>query len=199
LVEAARRFDPDRGVRLGTYAAWWIRAYMRRHTLDNRRIVRAPSSRKGRTVLANLRKTQRDLTRQNGAPPSADLVAETLGVSVRDVEEVEAVLSNRDLSVGLHDKAIDIAAEGPSPEGMVADTEDHARSVGLLRQAFELLTNRERQILKGRYLMGELASLASLGRELGLSRERIRQLELQAQTKIRNALSFRGAFAESQA
>ena len=88
LVEAARRFEHERGVRLAAYAAWWIRAYMRRYTIYNRRIVRTPSSRHGRRLLANLRKTQRALTQQFGERPDADLVAKTLHVGVLDVEEM---------------------------------------------------------------------------------------------------------------
>ena len=188
LVEASRRFDPERGVRLAAYAAWSIRAYMRRHTLDNRRIVRAPSSRHGRTVLANLRRTQRDLTQACGGPPAPEAVARVLGVGVRDVEEMESALSNRDVSVGPHDKALEVPSESPSPETLVAEHEDRQYREGALGRAFESLTARERRILKERYLSGELTSLASIGRELGLSRERVRQLELQAHAKIKRAI-----------
>ena len=106
LVEAARRFDPERGVRLAAYAAWWIRAYMRRYTIFNRRIVRTPSSRHGRKLLANLRRTQRELAQQTGEAPDAETVAEVLGVGVRDVEEMEAALSGRDVPCGHDQKAV---------------------------------------------------------------------------------------------
>ena len=85
LVEAARRYDPERGVRLAAYAAWWIRAYMRRYTIFNRRIVRTPSSRHGRKLLANLRRIQREVAQTTGERPDAETVAKLLGVGVRDV------------------------------------------------------------------------------------------------------------------
>jgi RNA polymerase sigma-32 factor len=191
LVEAARRFDPDRGVRLAAYAAWWIRAYMRRYTIFNRRIVRAPSSRHGRKLLANLRRTQRELAQASGERPDADAVATALGVGVRDVEEMEAALSGRDIPCGsdAEGRALDLPEDGPSPEAMVADNEERERSVEVVRDALHRLSNRERHIVQERYFGADSTSLASIGRGMGLSRERVRQLEHQAQAKLRDAIA----------
>ncbi|MDD9933365.1 MAG: sigma-70 family RNA polymerase sigma factor [Myxococcales bacterium] len=191
LVEAARRFDPERGVRLAAYAAWWIRAYMRRYTIFNRRIVRTPSSRHGRKLLANLRRTQRELAQQTGEAPDAETVAEVLGVGVRDVEEMEAALSGRDVPCG-HDpegRAIELPGDGPTPEGVVADAEERELSMSAVKGAMTQLTDRERHIMEQRYLTDETNSLASIGRGMGLSRERVRQLEHQAQAKMRHAIT----------
>jgi len=190
LVEAARRFEPARGVRLAAYAAWWIRAYMRRYTIFNRRIVRTPSSRHGRRLLANLRKTQRALTQANGERPDAEAVAKALGVGVRDVEEMEAALSGRDVSCGpdADGRAFELPSNQPSPEHIVADDEERKTSLQAMRAAMDGLSERERHILEHRYLNEESSSLASIGRGMGLSRERVRQLEHQAQTKIRHSL-----------
>ena len=190
LVEAARRFEHERGVRLAAYAAWWIRAYMRRYTIYNRRIVRTPSSRHGRRLLANLRKTQRALTQQHGERPDADLVAKTLHVGVRDVEEMEAALSGRDVPCG-HDAdgySFEPPCDQPSPETIVAEVEERTSSIEALRTAMNGLSKREQDILRHRYLGKESRSLASIGRGMGLSRERVRQLEHQAQAKMRHAI-----------
>lgn len=190
LVEAARRFEHERGVRLAAYAAWWIRAYMRRYTIYNRRIVRTPSSRHGRRLLANLRKTQRALTQQNGERPDAEAVAAALGVGVRDVEEMEAALSGRDVPCG-HDaegRGFELPAAEPTPEALVAESEERQSSIAAMRSAMDRLSERERDILRHRYLGDESTSLASIGRGMGLSRERVRQLEHQAQAKMRHAI-----------
>jgi RNA polymerase sigma-32 factor len=190
LVEAARRFEPERGVRLSAYAAWWIRAYVRRYTIHNRRIVRTPSSRHGRRLLSNLRKTQRALTQRNGEHPGAEDVAAALGVGVSDVEEMEAALSGRDVPCG-HDaegRTLEIRCAEPSPEVIVAENEERTASIAAMHAALSSLPTRERDILRDRYLREEGRSLASIGRDIGLSRERVRQLESRAQARMRDQL-----------
>jgi RNA polymerase sigma-32 factor len=192
LVEAARRFDSERGVRLAAYAAWWIRAYMRRYTIFNRRIVRTPSSRHGRKLLANLRRTQRELAQATGERPDAETVAKELGVGVRDVEEMEAALSGRDMPCGFdaEGRSLDLPSQGPSPETLVAELEERKWSMDAVEQAMATLSKRERHIVHQRYLTEESTSLASIGRGMGLSRERVRQLEHQAHTKMREAIGL---------
>ena len=190
LVEATRRYDAERGVRLAAYATWWIRAYMRRFTIANRRIVRTPSSRHGRKLLANLRKTQRALQQETGEAPDRETVAQVLGVGVRDVDEMEAALSGRDVPCGPEEPDFDIE----SPESLVAAAEEQRSSGAALSSALELLNQRERRIVEERYLTENSASLASLGRELGLSRERVRQIEHRAQDKMRDAMLAAVAF-----
>lgn len=192
LVEAARRFEPERGVRLAAYAAWWIRAYMRRYTIFNRRIVRTPSSRHGRKLLANLRRTQRDLAQKSGERPDAATVAAVLGVTVKDVEEMESALSGRDLPCGFDAEGhgAELACAGPTPEALVAEAEERDVSMQSLHAALDALPDRERRILQERYLGEETGSLASIGRGMGLSRERVRQLEHEAQAKMRHAIAL---------
>jgi RNA polymerase sigma-32 factor len=191
LVQAARRFDPTRNVRLAAYAAWWIRAYMRRYTIANRRIVRMPSSRHGRKLLANLRRTQRELTQVHGEPPDAETVAKVLGVPIRDLHEMEGALSGRDIACGsdFENRALELRSEWPSPETQLADSEQRNRSVASLQRALRCLNTRERQIVEQRCLKDPTPSLAAIGRDLGLSRERVRQIERRAHTKLRQALS----------
>lgn len=191
LVEAARRFDPERGVRLSAYAAWWIRSYMRRYTIANRRIVRAPSTRKGRKLLARLRSTQRTLAQAAGEAPTAEAVASELGVDARDVEEMEAALSGRDVPYrGETDgaAAFELAAEGESPEQLVAEAEQRHVAGRAISNALATESARDRIIVERRHLGEESASLAALGRSLGLSRERVRQLNGEACKRLRAAV-----------
>ena len=190
LVEAARRFDPERGVRLSAYAAWWIRSYMRRYTISNRRIVRAPSTRTGRKLLACLRSTQRAMTQAAGEAPSAAAVAAALGVDVRDVEEMEAALSGRDLSYrsDADGSAVELACEDSSPEQQVAEAEQRQVTSAAISTALASISPRDRTIVEQRYLGDETSSLAAMGRNLGLSRERVRQLNGQACKRIREVV-----------
>ncbi|HEX2677384.1 MAG TPA: sigma-70 family RNA polymerase sigma factor [Polyangiales bacterium] len=191
LVEAARRFDPERGVRLSTYAVWWIREYMRRYTMLNRRIIRTPSSRHGRKLLAKLRDTQRRMTQEAGEPPDAAAVAKELGVGVSDVEEVDAALSGRDIPCGTdpdQEGMIEVQSDNPTPEALYSEAEASACSQDAVRDAIDRLNPRERKILEQRYLSPNMSSLSSIGDALGISRERVRQIEHRACAKIREAV-----------
>ena len=191
LVEAARRFDPERGVRLAVYAAWWIRAYTRRYTLSNRRIVRPPSTRHGRKLLANLRKTQRRLEAEEGGAVGREAVAKDLGVSQEEVAEMEAALSGRDVPCGPVDadtRCFEPVSSDATPEALVAEAELSAARQQALVHAMEELSPRERQIMRLRFFGGEFTSLAAIGRDMGLSRERVRQLAQQAEGKLRSSV-----------
>jgi len=191
LVEAARRYDPERGVRLAVYAAWWIRAYIRRYTISNRRIVRTPSSRNGRKLLAGLRRAQREIAQATGEQPNAESVAKALGVSVHDVEEMEGALSGRDVPCGFDalGGGIDLPADDPTPEVLVAEREAAGHATNAVGHALAKLSDRERYIVERRHLTEANASLASIGRDMGLSRERVRQLEHEAHSKMRAAVA----------
>ncbi len=197
LVEAARRYDPDRGARLSTYAAWWIHAYMRRYTIMNRRIVRAPTSRHGCKLMAHLRTTQRELAQLTGEAPDAEAIAEALGVGVRDVEEMEAALSGRDISYGADadGHSWELPSDQSTPEQQVSDAEQERVVSDVIAQTMTLLRDRDRTIVEQRYLGEESKTLASLGRDLGLSRERVRQLNEQACNRLRVAVLQSGAGA----
>lgn len=187
LVKAARCFDPERGTRLATYAAWWIRAYVRRYTLDNRRIVRGPETRSSRKLLAGLSKTERELTRLHGERPRPEALASTLGVSVRDVEEMRCVLGARDVAYGvdMQGRSFELPSDWSTPEEVVGDAEERQVAMDRLRCALAQLGPRDRRVLEQRHLAPEAATLATLGDELGLSRERVRQIEFCAKARIR--------------
>jgi RNA polymerase sigma-32 factor len=197
LVEAVRRFEPEHGARLSTYAGWWIRGYLRRFTMANRRIVRAPSSRHGRELFSSLRRTQRELSQQAGAPARAEDVAVALGMRVSEVQEMEEVLSARDVTCGHGQDAMagEPRSMQPSPEVTVMEAQQQRRSSDAVAHALRLLNSRERMIVSQRLLAEDPRSLACLGEELGVSRERVRQLEQKACSTLRKTLGvfFAGA------
>lgn len=198
-MKAARDFDPERGSRLAVYAAWWIRAYLRSHTLANRRIVRGPSTRNARKAMAGLGKTERALGQQNGERPDCETMARALGVSLSDIEDARSVLRKRDMPYGVarDGRAFDLASDEPSPEAIVARADEQREAMQLVQRALSRLEPRAQRILRERYLArGEATSLADLGRELGISRERVRQLEGQAKAAVRAALAPIGKRSE---
>ena len=190
LVEAARRFDPERGTRFGTYAAWWVRAFVRRYALANRRIVPTPSTRNARKLVSSLRATQRTLTQELGRPPTRDEVADALDVAPEDVGMMESVLGGRDLFVGPTEDGTVVELEDyrPSPEQETAEHEIEDLRASSVEIALSKLTEREQEIVRRRYLEEDGVTLAVLGHDLGLSRERVRQIEKRAQHKLRAAL-----------
>lgn len=190
LVEAARRFDREKGTRFSTYAAWWVRALIRRFTIANRRIVGAPSTRNGRRLMSTLRQTQRRLSAELGEPPTRERLAAELSVTVEEIAMVESALSGRDVSLGPTDdgQVIDLPSGGESPEDEAADREVRAMNAQSIAAAFERLDARERAIIEKRLIEEDKDTLADIGSSMGLSRERVRQIELRARQKLREAL-----------
>lgn len=190
LVEAARRFDRSKGTRFSTYAAWWVRALVRRHTIGNRRIVSAPSTRNGRRLLSSLRKTQRAMAHELGRTPTRHEVAERLDVTPEEVAMVEAALSGRDVVLGPTDdgQVVDLPDGGATPEQEASANELRERNVRSVRKALEHLDPRERIIVEQRLLSEDKITLAHIGKHMGLSRERVRQIELRARQKLRDVL-----------
>ncbi len=190
LVEAARRFDREKGTRFSTYAAWWVRALIRRYTIANRRIVGAPSTRNGRRLLSTLRATQRRLAVELGAQPTRERVAEELSVTPEEVAMVESALSGRDVSLGPTDdgQVLELPSELSSPEQQAAEHEIHELNAEQIAEALSHLDERERVIVEKRILGEDKDTLADIGATMGLSRERVRQIELKARQKLREAL-----------
>jgi RNA polymerase sigma-32 factor len=189
LVIACRRFDPDLGTRLAPYAALWIRAQLRRYTLANRRIVRSPGTRNARKILSRLSKTRRELTQAQGEPPDNDAIARALGVTTAEVDDIAVALSARDLPYGVEvtGRAFEACSDTVAPDSSVQKTEERLDSARRLEQALGTLGPRERHILEQRYLAD--CTLDDLGRELGISRERVRQLEARAKAEVRSAIA----------
>ncbi len=172
-----------------------MRSLIRRFTMANRRIVGAPSTRAARRLLSKLRETQRQLTAELGHTPTREQIAKALEVTVADVATVEAALSGRDVSLAPtpDGQVIELACERATPEETAAREQARAMNERSVHDALDRLERRERLIIERRLLDDDRETLAHIGDELGLSRERVRQLELRARQKLRAALLDRVA------
>jgi RNA polymerase sigma-32 factor len=199
LMEAADRFDPERNVRFSTYASWWIVAAIQNYILRNASIVRAATTPKQRRLFFNLRRLRaRNGANFDGRLSDADRVrlAEQLGVSVADVEKMEAHLARPDQSlnatIGQEDSLEQqdlLADSGPTPEDIVIDVNRSQARSTYIKQALDRLSPRERDIIASRYLDDRRTTLAEIGEEYGVSKERIRQIEGRALQKLHSVLS----------
>jgi len=195
LTIAARRFDPNRKTRLATYATYWIRACMLEHVVRSHGPVRIGTTRSQRKIFFGLGRARRKLERE-GEPADQASLAHELGVDEFDVESMTPRLTGRDVSLdaprGHEDRRpmqAQLCEELPSPEDMVASTEETSRRHSQLYQGLGVLDPRERAIIKARHLRQRPATLAALGKKFGISRERVRQLELRAKAKLRAYVS----------
>ncbi len=191
LLQAIERFDPELGVRLPTYAAWWIRAYIVKFLLDNVRLVRVGTTNARRKLLYNLRKEQSRLE-SLGFEVGPRMLAEHFGVTEEDVRDVQKALASRDVSldapVGDEDersRGETFAAEQPTVEEEVARRELQERVQATLGRFRETLNERERTILDRRILSEEPATLQELGDRFGTTREAVRQQESRLMSRLR--------------
>ncbi|HET6377438.1 MAG TPA: RNA polymerase factor sigma-32 [Methylocella sp.] len=206
LMEAAARFEPDRDVRFSTYATWWIRAAMQNYILHNWSIVRGGTSSAQKALFFNLRRMRAKLARGGESLSDSRIfnqIAEMLGVPFSDVESMDARLSAPDLSLntplwdgespGSHDRMEMLVDDQPQPDEAVGAAIDTRRKIAWLNEALTALSERERRILCERRLAEEAATLEALGDRLGISKERVRQIESRAMEKLRAALTKRHA------
>jgi RNA polymerase sigma-32 factor len=198
LTIAARRFDPNRATRLATYATYWIRACMLEHVVRSHGPVRIGTTRSQRKIFFGLGRARRKLERE-GEVADCEKLAGELGVMQEDVEAMTPRLTGRDVSLdaprGFDDRramGATLAEDGPSPEEMVAgcEEEDHRRVQ--LFEGLKVLDPRERAIIRARHMRQRPATLAALGKKFGISRERVRQLELRAKDKLRSFCGVSG-------
>ncbi len=200
LLEAAARFEPDREVRFSTYASWWIRASMQDYILRNWSIVRGGTSSAQKALFFNLRRLRAKLARgdsQLTAQAIHEEIAAALGVSLADVQTMDARLSANDTSLQSPTISGDadsgerldmLASEEPLPDEQVSMVIDTERRRVWLKEALGHLNEREMRIIQARRLVDEGATLEELGADLGISKERVRQIESRALEKLRNAL-----------
>jgi len=198
LTIAARRFDPSRETRLATYATYWIRACMLEHVVRSHGPVRIGTTRSQRKIFFGLGRARRKLERE-GEHADADTLAEALGVEREDIEAMTPRLTGHDLSLDAPRSTDDrrelgglIAEDAPNPEDMVAGHEEEDSRKMRLFEGLKVLDPRERAIIKARHMRQRPATLASLGKKFGISRERVRQLELRAKSKLRSFCGVRG-------
>jgi RNA polymerase sigma-32 factor len=193
LLEAVQRYDPYKGVKLSSYAVYWIRAYILKYILDNFRIVRLGTTRAQRKLFFRLNKEKRKLERQ-GFEVEPQLLAERLDVTEADVVDMDQRLSQSDLSTNAPARRDEsegaefgdfLSAAGPSAESTVADAELRRVFMERVQDFSETLEERDQKLLEERVLADEPKTLAELGEELGVSRERVRQLEARIVSRLR--------------
>jgi RNA polymerase sigma-32 factor len=195
LLEAIHRFDASRGFRLISYAVWWIKAYIQAYLMRNWSLVRIGTSQAQRRMFFKLRRLRAEMvTTRNGEIDRAEL-AERLSVDESAIGAMEARLASRDASL---DEPVDhdgptthvelIASHDPSPEAVVAKADTHKHLRKAVSQVAGQLDGREQDILERRLLSTRPDTLRTIGERHGVSRERIRQIEVGIKRQIRGAL-----------
>lgn len=201
LMQAAARFEPERGVRFSTYAGWWIRAAMQDFVLRNWSIVRTGTTAAQKALFFNMRRLRARLGDDAGGRLSQkgrDYIAKELKVRVSDVESMETRLGASDQSL---DMPVSIDGDGvwqdfmadtrPTPEQVVTGLRDAHTRTRWLNDALRELSDREQTIIRRRRLREDGATLEELGKTLGVSKERVRQLEQRAMEKLRDHIERR--------
>ncbi|MEQ1942358.1 RNA polymerase factor sigma-32 [Mesorhizobium sp. VNQ89] len=204
LLEAAARFDPERDVRFSTYAGWWIRASIQDYVLRNWSIVRGGTSSAQKALFFNLRRLRARLAQGPGMLSSLAIqreIAVTLGVSESDVALMDSRLSASDTSLNAPvtedggssaERSDFLVSDGPLPDEIAEETIDVERRAIWLKDALRVLNDREMKIIEERRLSEEGATLEALGETLGISKERVRQIENRALEKLKSALIRQG-------
>jgi RNA polymerase sigma-32 factor len=198
LMQAAQKFDPDRGFRFATYAMWWIRAAVQEYILHSTSIVKMGTTAAQKKLFFNLRQMKgrlEQLEQGDLSPEAVSTIAAALGVPENDVVEMNRRMSATDGSLNVTmtedgetewlDRLVD---ERPSQESTLAEADEMAQRRKLLGAAMTRLNEREREILRERRLRDEPLTLEDLSRRFHVSRERIRQLEVRAVDKLKKAM-----------
>lgn len=199
LMQAAARFEPSRGVRFSTYSTWWIRAAIQDFVLRNWSIVRTGTTAAHKSLFFNLRRLRARIEgsgRDTLSNEGRRLLARQLKVQESDVLHMEGRLSAGDRSLNAtigteedtswQDLLVD---DRPDPEAIVMTQHDGARKRRWLGAALAELPERERRILQARFFTDQAITLDNIGARMGISKERVRQLENQALTRLRRRLS----------
>jgi RNA polymerase sigma-32 factor len=198
LMQAAARFEPEREVRFSTYAAWWIRSAMQDYILRNWSVVRTGTTAAQKALFFNLRRLRAKIGDGSGGPldeAGRAFIASELSVNIDEVEAMEMRLAGGDQSLNAtisptgDDEWQDfLADERPTPEETVMFARDSRTRSIWLAQALAELTDREQTIIKERRLRDDARTLEELGRDLGISKERVRQIEHRALEKLKVSL-----------
>ena len=203
LMKAADKFDPDRGVRFSTYAVWWIKASVQDYVMRNWSMVRTGSTSSQKSLFFNMRRVQAQLEREaQQTGESLDkhqlnqLIATEVGVPLNDVEMMDGRLSGSDFSLNATQASdeegrewIDtLEDENARADLTVEEEHDQQRLADWIGVAMDALNDREQFIVRQRKLIESPRTLESLGAELSLSKERVRQLEAAAFGKMRKYL-----------
>lgn len=200
LMQAANRFEPDRDLRFSTYATWWIRSHMQDYVLRNWSIVRTGTTAAQKSLFFNLRRLRNQIESENEREGLNAIdrkkIAEELGVKLKDVEEMEARMYGSDqslnITIGDEDGNDEIQNfledDRATPEEVTRTIKDSSTRSSWLQSAMTDLSEREQIIIRERHLGRDTKTLETLGQALGVSKERIRQLEKRAMEKLKSSL-----------
>lgn len=199
LMHAVKEFNPYKGVRLITYAVWWIKGYIREYLMRQHSLVRMGTNQNQKKLFYNLQKEARELEAL-GEDAAVELLSERLGVPVKDVQQMKQRLEGRDVSldqpIGDDSDASLLTLQKYDEAASPEDTLISSEQAELLREKIEkimpLLNEKEKMILETRLLADEPLTLQEVGDKYGITRERARQLEARVLSKIKNAFEDPG-------
>jgi RNA polymerase sigma-32 factor len=196
-MQAVKRFDPNRGVKLSSYSAWWIRAYMLRFILNNWRLVKLGTTQAQRKLFFNLNKERARLAAL-GIEPTHEEIAKRLEVSEKEVQQMDLRLSAADSSLdvpvgdaeGRQTTRMDLLpSKAQGPDALI----ENAELLGMLQEHLktfrETLSGKDLEIFDKRMIAEDPLTLQQLGDTFGVSRERVRQLEARVSGKLRTFLA----------
>lgn len=200
LMQAAARFEPAREVRFSTYASWWIRSAIQDYILRNWSIVRTGTTAAQKSLFFNMRRLRAQIEGQQAGVGLGEegraKIAKELKVNVSDVRDMEGRMSGPDHSLnarismdGDDEWQNFLADERPTPEDVVIGMKDAQTRSLWLAEALDALSDREQKIIRDRHLSQDAVTLEQLGNQLGVSKERVRQLEQRAMGKLKDSLS----------
>jgi RNA polymerase sigma-32 factor len=207
LMQAVKRFEPEKGFRLATYAMWWIKASIQEYILRSWSLVKMGTTANQKKLFFNLRKAKSKISAlQEGdlRPDQVGLIAKRLGVTEQDVIDMNRRLGgDASLNAPIRDDGESgewqdwLADDSDSQESVMAEHEELDNRRKALSSALEVLNDRERRIFEARRLADEPVTLEDLAAEFGVSRERVRQIEVRAFEKIQKAVKNRVAAMET--
>jgi RNA polymerase sigma-32 factor len=197
LMQAVKRFEPERGFRLATYAMWWIRASIQEYILRSWSLVKMGTTASQKKLFFNLRKAKSQISALEDGdlrPDQVETIATRLGVPKQDVIDMNRRMSgDASLNTPLREEGEGewqdwLVDGGTSQETLLADREESDNRVGALHQALTVLNDRERRIFEARRLSDDPITLEQLSDEFDISRERVRQIEVRAFEKVQAAV-----------
>jgi RNA polymerase sigma-32 factor len=207
LMQAVKRFEPDKGFRLATYAMWWIKASIQEYILRSWSLVKMGTTANQKKLFFNLRKAKSKISAlQEGdlRPDQVKLIAQRLGVTEQDVIDMNRRLGgDASLNAPIRDDGDSgewqdwLADNSESQETILAEHEELDNRRKALGSALEVLNERERRIFEARRLADDPVTLEELAAEFGVSRERVRQIEVRAFEKVQKAVKNRVAAMEA--
>jgi RNA polymerase sigma-32 factor len=208
LMKAVRKFEPERGFRLSTYAIWWIKASITEYVLKSWSMVKLGTVSAQKKLFFSLRRTKSKLNIMDEGeltPDQAAELSEKLNVSEGDIINMNRRLAGRDASLNApvgQDEGIEfqdtLVDGGPTPEAVAAESQELTFRRRLLGDAMETLSEREKHIFTERRLKDDPVTLETLGKVYGISRERVRQLEARAFEKVQRLVETAAVEAEAK-